>query len=72
VPNTTHPTRHLPQPHPKGKNQYQRPPRAEQCQLIDVPPLSNPHDTNGRGRPPGHPQTSPRPQTTRNPDASAP
>jgi len=52
---------HFPQPHPERKNQYSQPPPHTQRQLTDVPPLSNPHNTNGHGRPPGHPTNHPTP-----------
>src|ERR1019366_10453406 len=37
-------------PPPKERNQYSQPPPHGRCQLIDVPPLSNPHDTDGHER----------------------
>ena len=37
-------------PNPKEGNQYSQQPPDMQCQIIDVPPLSNPHDTYGHER----------------------
>ena len=62
MPDTTHPMRHFPQTNPERKTQYSQQPPHDQCQIIDVPPLSNPHDTYGREEATWTPTTNPPPK----------
>ena len=68
MPDTTHPIRHFPRPNPKRKNQYSQPPN-NQCQITDVPPLSNPHSTSGHEKATWTPQRAP---SHKGPETQAP
>ena len=54
--------RHVPGPHPQKRgteNLYLQAPPDARCQLIDDPPMSNPHDTLGREEATWTPHASP-------------
>ena len=69
MPGTTPQATHVPPPPPKEKQVLAKPP-SMQCQIIDVPPLSNPHSTDGCEEATWTPEASK--QTTRGRQAQMP
>ena len=56
VPEAAHQSRRFPRPLPRRtRNQYSQTTTTARRQVIDDPPVSNPHNTFGRGGLPGHP-----------------
>jgi hypothetical protein len=72
VPDTTPPNRPRSTTTPQREKQVLARPPELQRQIIDDPPMSNPHDTNGRGRLPGHPYRTTHHDGQAARDASAP
>jgi hypothetical protein len=56
----------------RRKNQYSQQPPHDQCQIIDDPPLSNPHNTDGCEKATWTPFTNTPPRWAGHSDASAP